>query len=258
MGALKSKKSNKTNTTISNYPKIRILVVGDTGVGKSSLLSRYVHNTYPTKPSTESQPEQILINGCKVEIATYNPTPRFRTYSFPYRGIHAIAVCFDMNSIETFENVSRWLIEIERYADDDVVVVIVGCKADFLAEPPPHTFVPFLSTNFPANWYQDNSILCLSDFFTHLTPFLTIVHLKKLRAVCKWLYNTTLSLVKQFINENNTEVKEEEIMLLREKRIVVVLTSSKHNIGVNDLFTIIVQTTLQNITLVLSDFKALD
>jgi len=223
-----------------NDDGIRILLVGAVGVGKSCLVSRFIHDTFPTKPPTLCI-QQTRIGQYNTKIETYIPSWRDDDIP-PFRHFYAIAICFDMNSIQTFKSIPKWMKEIDRYGKEDVAIFIVGCKADFLAKPPLNTFVPFPLTFFQVNWCQYSSILCLSDFFTHLTPFLTFIHLIKLRQVCKWLYNTTLFLVKQFVNQKNTEVKKEDIELFSNGvGKSVWLTSSKHNIGVKDLFTKMVE-----------------
>jgi len=57
---------------------------------------------------------------------------RFRYYNRNpgYRGAHGIFVCFDVTNKETFMNVRQWLGEVDRYAHENVNVVIVGLKSD--------------------------------------------------------------------------------------------------------------------------------
>jgi Ras-related protein Rab-1A len=51
-----------------------------------------------------------------------------------YRGAHAILVCFDLTDRVSFRNVRQWLGAIDRYACQHIIVLVVGCKADLVAE----------------------------------------------------------------------------------------------------------------------------
>ena len=56
--------------------------------------------------------------------------PFRRVHYSPYRGRHAVLCCFDLTDMVSFRNLKQWLHEIDRYAHENVTVVIVGCKAD--------------------------------------------------------------------------------------------------------------------------------
>ena len=83
----------------------KLLLIGDSGVGKSCLLLRFAWDTAGQE--------------------------RFRTItSSYYRGAHGIIVVYDVTDQESFNNVKQWLQEIDRYASENVNKLLVGNKCD--------------------------------------------------------------------------------------------------------------------------------
>jgi len=116
---------------------LKILLIGDTGVGKSCLLYRYSDDQYSSnyistigvdfKIKTFDVDDKVV----KLQIWDTAGQERFKaiTTSF-YRGAHGIIVAFDVTSRSTFTNIKSWLYEIDRYAVANVCKVIIGNKCD--------------------------------------------------------------------------------------------------------------------------------
>jgi Ras-related protein Rab-1A len=114
-----------------------LLLIGDSGVGKSCLLLRFADDTY-----TESYISTIGVDFkirtvdldskvIKLQIWDTAGQERFRTItSSYYRGAHGIIVTFDVTDQESFNNVKQWLNEIDRYANESVNKLLVGNKCD--------------------------------------------------------------------------------------------------------------------------------
>ena len=78
----------------------------------------------------------------KLQIWDTAGQERFRTISSTYyRGAHGIIVVYDVTNRMSFDNVTRWLTEIDKYARENVNKLLVGNKSD-LAENEPGVFPP--------------------------------------------------------------------------------------------------------------------
>ena len=126
---------------MSNYSDydylFKILLIGDSGVGKSCLLMRFMDEKYSdTYISTmgvdfKIQTMQIDDKVIKMQIWDTAGQERFRTItSSYYRGAHGIIIVYDITDAESFDNVTNWLKEIERYASKNVDILVVGNKLD--------------------------------------------------------------------------------------------------------------------------------
>ncbi|KAL8300397.1 hypothetical protein RB593_009981 [Gaeumannomyces tritici] len=105
----------------------KLLLIGDSGVGKSCLLLRFADDTY-----TESYISTIGVDfTVKLQIWDTAGQERFRTItSSYYRGAHGICVVYDVTDMDSFNNVKQWLQEIDRYATEGVNKLLVGNKSD--------------------------------------------------------------------------------------------------------------------------------
>ncbi|KAK2574154.1 Ras-related protein Rab-35 [Acropora cervicornis] len=114
----------------------KLLIIGDSGVGKSSLLLRFADNTfsgnYITTIGVDFKIRKINVDGEMVKLQIWDTAgqERFRTItSTYYRGTHGVIVVYDVTSADTFVNVKRWLHEIDQNCDD-VLRILVGNKDD--------------------------------------------------------------------------------------------------------------------------------
>jgi len=114
----------------------KLLIIGDSGVGKSSLLVRFADNhfsgNYITTIGVDFKIRTIEINGERVKLQIWDTAgqERFRTItSTYYRGTHGVIVVYDVTSGESFANVKRWLHEIDQNCDV-VNRILVGNKND--------------------------------------------------------------------------------------------------------------------------------
>eukprot|EP01065_Artemidia_motanka_P036375 TRINITY_DN442_c6_g2_i7.p1 TRINITY_DN442_c6_g2~~TRINITY_DN442_c6_g2_i7.p1 ORF type:complete len:213 (+),score=58.89 TRINITY_DN442_c6_g2_i7:105-743(+) len=120
----------------------KILLVGDSGVGKSSLLLRFTEDTFDQdigatigvdfKVKNITVPYEGRDRRLNLKIWDTAGQERFRTLtSSYYRGAHGVILVYDITERQTFENVERWLKEIDTFKSfADVRKMLVGNKLD--------------------------------------------------------------------------------------------------------------------------------
>jgi len=114
--------------------KFKVLVRGDKGVGKTSLICR----------SVGISPEQVLGSSCdtKDKLITHNGSTvllnlwdlpdgeQGQLPSSPWHGTAGALLVFDLTSKESFVRLSDWTTDLQRYATENVVPMLVGNKCD--------------------------------------------------------------------------------------------------------------------------------
>eukprot|EP00668_Euglena_longa_P023932 GGOE01029878.1.p1 GENE.GGOE01029878.1~~GGOE01029878.1.p1 ORF type:complete len:219 (+),score=39.08 GGOE01029878.1:36-659(+) len=115
----------------------KTIIVGDSGVGKTCLLERFVDDRFlvdfATTIGVDFKLYVMQTDGKVIKLQIWDTAgqERFRgiTNSF-YRGANGILLCFDVTSARSFDNLSTWLEQIKQYAAPSTPIVLVGCKGD--------------------------------------------------------------------------------------------------------------------------------
>ena len=124
------------------------MLIGDSGVGKTSILKRQVDDLPPGdstsstigvdfKISTQKRtdPNTGATKNIKLQIWDTAGQERFRTITRSYyRGAHVIMLVYDITSLESFNSLPMWLSEVEKNSHDRVIKLVVGNKADMEEE----------------------------------------------------------------------------------------------------------------------------
>ncbi|XP_059165534.1 uncharacterized protein LOC131948064 [Physella acuta] len=123
-------------TNLGEYV-MKVILVGDSGVGKTSLLLRYADDTfsqgYITTIGVDFRIRTLEAKGVQVKMHLWDTAgqDRFRNIvSSFYRGANGLAFVFDLTDMESFQNVSRWVQEAQQYGGGCCAKLLVGNKAD--------------------------------------------------------------------------------------------------------------------------------
>jgi small GTP-binding protein len=128
----------------SNHPipydfLTKILLIGDSGVGKTSLLVRFNEQTFTTTHITtigiDLRSKVVDVEGSKVKVQIWDTAGQERFQSITksyYRGSHAILLVYDTSDLKSFKRITHWVSDIKKQmADsDNFMIVLVANKCD--------------------------------------------------------------------------------------------------------------------------------
>jgi small GTP-binding protein len=119
---------------------LKVVVVGDSGVGKTCLLLRYVRDVYDpdTQPTlgVEFMTKILETERHRIQLQLWDTAGQelFRSVTRGYyRGSAGALLVFDITNHDSFDHISRWLHDVREVARSDVVTILLGNKVD-LAE----------------------------------------------------------------------------------------------------------------------------
>lgn len=116
----------------------KLLIIGDSGVGKSSILLRFCDDEFNEKQAStigvDFKTKILQLRGKKLKLALWDTAgqERFRTLtSSYYRGAQGIVLVFDYSQRKSFEQIKFWQDEVRKYStNQDAVLMLVANKVD--------------------------------------------------------------------------------------------------------------------------------
>ncbi|XP_061783029.1 rho-related GTP-binding protein RhoF [Nerophis lumbriciformis] len=122
--------------TTQDGDKLKIVIVGDGGCGKTSLLMVYAKDYFQEKyaPTVfEKYSTSVVLGGKEVKVNLYDTAGQAdydRLRPLSYQEAHLILVCFDVTNPTSFDNVTiKWIPEVKHFCPN-IPVILIGCKTD--------------------------------------------------------------------------------------------------------------------------------
>jgi len=130
---------------------LKVVIIGDSGVGKSNIMSRFTNDTFcsdskttigvafatksividATSDKESTEHAQSPKKSVKLQVWDTAGQERYRALSSAYyRGALGALVVYDITNRQSLESIPKWLEEIDRYCTQDIVVILVGNKLD--------------------------------------------------------------------------------------------------------------------------------
>jgi len=127
--------------------RAKVLIVGDSGVGKTSLILKYIDAAYQVSPGKSAETltgsecmhikHLTLDGGNSVTLGIHDTAgeERFRSItSSAYKGADAVIVAFDVTDNDTYANLSGWLGDVNRYSPASALKMVVATKTDLVTD----------------------------------------------------------------------------------------------------------------------------
>ena len=120
----------------------KVLLLGDSTVGKTCFLLRYCDKTFEDAHLTTvgldyRLKSMVLKNGKNVKLQIWDTAgqDRFRAITKNYyKGANGIILIYDVTNLQSYENVKNWIAQIKESANQNVIIYLVGNKIDIKEE----------------------------------------------------------------------------------------------------------------------------
>ena len=116
---------------------MKLILVGDSGVGKTNILSKYLKNNFdPDSKATvgvEFGTKNIEIDNKKIKVQIWDTAGQERYKSITstyYKGAKGAFIVYDITRKSTFDNIDKWIGDLKNNGDENMIVYLVGNKSD--------------------------------------------------------------------------------------------------------------------------------
>jgi len=198
----------------SKVSTAKILIIGDSQVGKTSILTRFTDDTF--QPETcatvgvDFRSKTVPVKGRNIDLEIWDTggQERFRaiTRNF-YRQCMGVILVFDLTNRESFKNLTGWLEQLNLEADDDIAKVVIGNKLDLDRKVEVEEIQDLLEPyNLP---YFETSAMTggnIGFVFTYMATIIADMFL------CSKSRHSTVDLTATTANESNETIKTCQII----------------------------------------------
>ena len=115
----------------------KVVLVGDSGVGKTNILSKYIKNEFHEDSKStigvEFGSKQLKIEGHKIKAQIWDTAGQEKYKAITsayYKGAKGAFVVYDITRKETFNSVDRWINDLKTSADKNLTIIMIGNKCD--------------------------------------------------------------------------------------------------------------------------------
>ena len=137
-----------------NYINFKIIIIGDSGVGKSCLLKRAVHDIFDEKYQATLGFEFLCmhfkVNEVKIKLQIWDTcgqeTYRSLVQGF-YRNTSLGIIVYDINKKETYDEAGFWIKDIRNHIKEEIPLFVAGNKNDLERKVPYEDAQLFISSN---------------------------------------------------------------------------------------------------------------
>ncbi|XP_052769804.1 ras-related protein Rab-37-like isoform X2 [Mya arenaria] len=137
------RKISRKSSAIETFDiSCKVMLIGDSGTGKTCLLVRFkdgafLSGSFISTVGIDFRNKVVEVDGTKVKLQIWDTAgqERFRSVTHAYyRDANALLLLYDVTNKSSFDNIRAWLTEINEYAQEDVVIMLLGNKADMSGE----------------------------------------------------------------------------------------------------------------------------
>ena len=119
----------------------KVVLIGDSGVGKTNIMSRYLKDEFSIETKTtvgvEFGAKKLEINGNNIKAQIWDTAGQERYKSITnayYKGAKGALIVYDITRLSSFENIDKWIIELKAKCESDVTIILIGNKCDLESE----------------------------------------------------------------------------------------------------------------------------
>ena len=116
---------------------MKLILIGDSAVGKSNILSKYLKNYFDpdsiAKVGVEFGTKNIEIEGKKIKVQIWDTVGKENNKSITstyYKGAKGAFIVYDITRKITFDNIDKWIENLKSNGDENIIIYLIGNKSD--------------------------------------------------------------------------------------------------------------------------------